>query len=459
MAGRILIADPTATSRIILKVGLNAARYRTLQAADGANALRIAREDRPELIILNAHLPDMTGAELCARLKADPRTRALPVLILAAQGNRADRLAALRAGANDYLAKPVDETALHALVRNLMRARAAFDELARRQDIVETMGFAESGPAFSRSPTVALIAPTPDTGLAWRRALGLALGARITPISREQALETGDGRDVPDAFVIAADIASHGDGLRLVSELRSRQPTRHAAIVIQDEANDVGTVPMALDLGANAVVPGTFDAEEMAARLERMLACKLEADALRERFVQRVDLAALDPLTGLFNRRYAEAYLARVAEEAVRTGQPFALMLLDLDRFKEINDTYGHRIGDEVLVETAQRLTANLRDFDLVARHGGEEFLVAMPATDLAAAAAAAERLRRVIGDHPVRVTGVDVPVTVSIGVTLCTGCDGKREMPQLIEEADHALYASKHDGRNLVTFARNAAA
>jgi two-component system, cell cycle response regulator len=461
MADRILIADPTATNRIILKVKLAAARYEALQAATGRDALAIARAERPDLVIVSAQLPDQSAAEVCAALKRDPRSRAIPVLIVDALGNRDDRLAALRAGADDYLTKPLDELTLLALVRHLMRTRATYDEFARRQDTIEELGFGEPRPGFVRPARVAVIAPTPDTGLVWRRDLGRRLDLRVKLLTKAEALDTMAPGEVPDAFLIAADLAGPGDGLRLVSELRSRAATRHAVIVIQDEAGEVETVPMALDLGASAVVPGRFDAEELAARLGVLLARKLETDALRDSVEHRLGLATRDPLTGLYNRRYAEAYLARVAEEARLTDQPFALMLLDLDRFKDVNDTHGHLVGDEVLIEIARRLRVNLREIDLVARHGGEEFLVAMPETDLAAARAAAERLRRVVGERPVRSPsqGKDVAVTVSIGVTVCHANTAAAGMATLIEQADMALYASKHEGRNLVTLAGDAAA
>jgi len=461
MAGRILIADPTSTNRILLKVRLGTAHYDTIQAQTGAEAIERARRDRPDLIVLDAHLSG-DGAAICARLKADPATRAIPVLVVDGNPSRAARLAALRAGADDYLEKSPNEAGLLALVRNLMRARATIDELGRRQDTEAYLGFAETTGGFARPARVALLAPTPETGLAWRRQLDISLPARTTTMTRSAALDAMPARSAPDAFVIAADLASHGDGISLVSELRSRSATRHAVIVILDEAAAPARVPIALDIGANAVVSGRFDAEEIAARLDTLLSRKLETDALRESFDHRLSLAARDPLTGLYNRRYAETYLTRVAAEAAGTGQPFALMLLDLDRFKSVNDTHGHRVGDEVLIETAARLRANVRDIDLLARYGGEEFVIAMPETDLSAASSAAERLRRVIGDTPMHAPsqGKEVAVTVSIGVALCPGDAACDPGPlSLIERADTALYASKTDGRNLVTFAAGCAA
>jgi len=221
---------------------------------------------------------------------------------------------------------------------------------------------------------------------------------------------------------------------------------------------------MALDIGASAVVSGSFDAQEIAIRLDTLLARKFEADMLRNRLDERLGLALRDPLTGLYNRRYGNAYLGRMIEEAAKTGHPFAVMLLDLDRFKAVNDTYGHIVGDDVLVEAGKRLGENLREIDLLARYGGEEFVIALPETGLEGASIAAERLRRVIGEVPICLAshGIEVTVTVSIGVAVFSGGEAGNSLPapqDLIEQADAALYASKSDGRNLVTFADGRAA
>jgi two-component system cell cycle response regulator len=463
MAGRILIADTVATNRIVLKVRLSSSRYEIVQAANADELLALAREARPDLVIVDAALAGGGGAAACARMKADPRLRALPVLLVDGEPRRATRLAALKAGADDYLAKPVDEAMLAALVRTLMRTRATYDELGRRQETTAALGFAEAGAGFARPARVAVVAPSTDAGLVWRRALGLALPARIAALRPEQALDGIGGDEAPDAYVIAADIATSGDGLRLVSEIRARPAGQHAAIVLVTGRSDLALAPMALDIGASAVVTGRFDPEEVAARLTLLLARKLETDALRENYDRGLSLATRDALTGLYNRRYADAYIRRVAAEAHGSGQPFALMLLDLDRFKAVNDTHGHMVGDRVLVETARRLRANLREIDLVARWGGEEFVVAMPETGLRSAEATAERLRRVVGERPVRVDEgtVSVQVTVSIGVAVCPGGAASPDrLPALmLQHADAALYASKNEGRNQVTLSRGQAA
>ena len=393
----------------------------------------------------------------CTRIVAKSRS-----IVTDAVPGRGTRLDALAAGADDYLAKPFDEVTLLAMVRHLLRTHVTQEELTRRLDAAEELGLTDLPPGREKPPRIALIAPDLATGLAWRVDLLHQIEARMLVIDRGGALDRWAPGDAPDAFVIGANLSHERDGLMLLSELRSRLATRNAVIVVQDSANDPGLVPSALDIGADAVTQGSFDAEELAIRLDHLIARKVEIDALRAQVDAGLNLAVLDPLTGLYNRRYAETYMRRVIAQANATGQPFALMLLDLDRFKSVNDRFGHNVGDEVLIETARRLHANMREVDLLVRHGGEEFLIAMPATDFDAASRAAERLRRVIGERPIRAAapGIEVPITVSIGVTVCTGApDGTHTLQGLIAAADRALYTSKNDGRNQVTFADNAAA
>lgn len=462
MTGKLLIADSTVTNRIVLKVTLTSAHYQVLQAATAPETIEQARTERPDLIILDGHLSEGGTSAVCAALRADPQTRAIPIIVIDGIDTREARLAALRAGADEHIARPMDETTLLALVRRLLRTRATFDELARRQETAEAMGFAEATRGFVPKARVAVIAPAPEMAVVWRRSLGAILPAQVSALSHSDALTSSVPEETPDAYVIAANLTRPGDGLRLVSELRSCSDTRNAVILVLDGTDSPATTSMALDIGANAVMAGSFDAQEIATRLDKLLARKREFDVLRASFDQRLSLAMQDPLTGLYNRRYAQTYLQKLADETMRSGQPFALMLLDLDRFKDVNDHYGHAVGDEVLIETARRLRENMRDIDLLARYGGEEFVIALPETSFEGASKMAERLRRVIGDMPMHsaTRGTDVPVTVSIGVSVFTGHGGQSpQMRILMDEADAALYASKSDGRNLVTFASNEAA
>ena len=462
MSGRILIADDVATNRIVLKVKLTTACYDVTQAVSVSDVVDIAHSQQPDLILLGQTLQGGGGVEACRRLKAIPALAAIPVVIISPVADRADRLAALRVGADDFLTKPLDESTLLAMVRNLMRVHATRDEVTRRHVLAEEMGFGEAPASFQKQANIALVAPAVETGLMWRKALTQEMSQKVTVMTKAQALEdVSQTGAVPDVFIISANLSEQGDGLRLVSELRSRLSTRYAVIIFIDETKNSPSASMALDLGANAVMSGYFDAEEISVRLDRLIPGKFLSDQVRSTVDQRLNLAMTDPLTGLYNRRYAGSYLNRLEAQSTQSGRGFALMLLDLDKFKGINDRYGHFAGDEVLVDVSKRLRASIRDVDLLARCGGEEFLIAMPDTDHDAALIMAERLRRVVGETPVYSGAVSaqIPVTMSIGVAVAPtgGCE-PGQTQALLQSADRALYASKAEGRNLVTFVQSAA-
>ncbi|SIS65817.1 diguanylate cyclase [Phaeovulum vinaykumarii] len=465
MAGKILIVDDVATNRVVLRVKLSGARYVTIQAASGAEALRLARAERPDLILLDLQLPDRNGIDICRELKSDPLTYSIPIIVVTAFATPEARIAALKAGAEDFMPKPLDELVLLARLRSLMRMRESDEELRLRESTCRELGFAEHGTQFVRPARVALIAPSRDVSAAWKRALTPCLrNSELVVMNRDEALSEATGHTAPDAFVIAADLGRPGEGLRLMSELRSRAATRHAAVCIGVNATMRETAAVALDLGASDLVPSDLTApraaEETALRIEVQLKRKRIADQLRDSVADGLRLAVTDPLTGLYNRRYALPHLARIAKRAGETGRPYAVMVLDLDHFKSVNDTYGHAAGDAVLVDVARRIARNMRETDLVARIGGEEFLIVMPETVLEDAHRVAERLCTTLDARPVEIAGTDqqIPVTVSIGLAMGGGETGAPDFETALVRADMALLEAKAGGRNHVTISASAA-
>lgn len=457
MSERILIADDLATNRIMLKVKLTAACYEVIQAERCADVLPHALDTRPDLIILGRGVGDCC-LEICRRLKDHPTLATTPIIVIANSGHQTARLEAIASGADDVLAKPLEDATLLAMVRNLIRARGFDDEILRRRHLSQEFGCAEAQSPFAKTARIALIAPGTDTGMQWRKRLSKKTNHIIDIMPQSQALEDlGIRENVPDAFVIASSLRETSDGLRLVSELRARQNTRHAVIILQDCGEKPSPRSLGLDLGANAVLSCGFDVEELVLRLDRLLARKFRLDDLRESLDTSLALAVQDPLTGLHNRRFADGYLAGLEREAQERQQPYALMLLDLDRFKSINDRFGHLAGDQVLVEVAQRLKRQLREMDLLARYGGEEFLVALPGLSLAQARPMAERLRRALGDIPISGSEImmPIPVTISIGLAVFDPMAPRANTAnQLLLAADQALYRAKATGRNRVALA-----
>lgn len=459
MTGRILIVDDLATNRIILKVKLNAACYETLQVASGAEALAVARAEQPQLILLDMMLPDISGIEVCRRLRADPATVHIPVVIITASSDRRSRLSALEAGADEFLSKPLNEVILLARIRSLLRARETEAELRLRSETWGELGLAEGETVFAMPGRVALVAAEPAIAMAWRAALAPHVKERLAVLTPNAALGDLPQGAVPDMYIIAGDLGAHGSGQRLVADLRAREASRHAAIALVLHEADPDSAAMALDVGASDLLTLPLDPQETALRITLHVTRKRRAEQLRRAVSTGLRLAVTDPLTGLYNRRYALAHLDRIATKAAETGRRYAVMVLDLDRFKSVNDTLGHAAGDAVLEAVAARLRDNIRPSDLLARIGGEEFLVALPDATLGTARLAAERLCRVVGDTPVTLPEGRGAVQVTISVGLALGPQPPRtpdEPPgrEALMRADAALLGAKADGRNQVTIA-----
>ncbi len=455
MTGRILVVDDVATNRIVMKVKLAAACYAVDQVDCGTAALAAARTTAPDLILLDVVMPDMSGLEVCRRLKADPDTAEIPIILVTALADRASKMAGLEAGADDFLTKPVDEVTLLARVRSLLRARDTARELQQRGE--PALGFAEALASYDtreKPGRIALIASGPKGAVLWKTALDDRVGGSVSVLPRDAALGAfgADDDDVPDVFVIAADISHRNEGLRLLSDLRSRAATRHAATLMILPQGDSERAAIALDLGAHDILYDPFDAEELAIRIRAQLVRKRQADRLRASVQAGLAMAVTDSLTGLHNRRYGLFQLDRMLAQA---GRGLAVMLLDIDHFKRVNDTHGHSVGDRVLSLVARRLRAQLRAGDLLARIGGEEFLIALPDADRALALGCAERLRAAIAGHGFA-TGAGAQllgVTISVGIALSDPGAGETAQ-SLLDRADAALYGAKAHGRDQVTLA-----
>ncbi|MGV8987923.1 MAG: diguanylate cyclase [Cypionkella sp.] len=459
MIGKILIVDDVSTNRIVFKVKLSAAGYQTVMARDGASCVRLALSELPDIILLDLFLPDQSGVEVLQALKAHPQTRRIPVVMFSSEADASLRLAALRAGAEDFMARPVDDQTLLARLRGLLRAREYLSGIETPEQDFKVLGLSEPAQLFEIPGQVALVMPRGERALHLRRELAAIGHDRLRLLAADE-IHADHGPLVPDVYLIHADLGGPGGGLRVMSELLSRGSTRHAAFCIFNPEHPQVLAATAFDLGAHDVVDAATSPAELAQRLHGLVTRKREGDRMRASVQDGLRMAVIDPLTGLHNRRYGTAQLNVIAASARAEGNEFAVMVVDIDRFKSVNDRWGHAAGDAVLIEVAARLAAKLRASDLLARVGGEEFLIALPDTQLGEAQTVAERLCRAIEDTPVVLSdGVRVRVTISIGMT--TGGAAPTDptsVPDLVAQADRALMYSKTHGRNQVTIVHDAA-
>lgn len=458
MAGDILIVDCVATNRIVLKVKLLAAQYRVRPCTNVTEAAQEIEASLPDLIILDT-CSDLEGVlAFCQAMKASEATNLIPIIATGGFPTPRERVAALKAGANDVLNKPFDDHILQARIRSLLRGRDAQQELRMREGTRTALGFAEACNSFTEPAQVVVAEMNipPHSHVSYTDPLD---NVQISNVHIEGMLTGRPAVTATDLYVIDFRSGLEDDKVlyRLLSELRSRSVTRHAGILVMLPNDARQAAAMALDLGANDIIISKVDAAEISHRCACLIQAKREADALRRTVETGLEAAITDPLTGLFNRRYALPHLSRLSRESRESGRQFAIMALDLDHFKAINDTYGHAAGDEILRQVANRLRDNLRAVDLLARIGGEEFLIAIPNSDVVHARTAAERLCKLIADTPYFVGPErrEVSLTMSVGVSLSTG-EEVDLMPNgldgLVNAADTALYAAKSGGRNKVS-------
>lgn len=459
MTARILVVDDHLPNVKLLEARLTAEYFDVVTAMSGAEALSMCSQAQCDLVLTDVMMPGMDGFELCRRIKANPATAHLPVVMVTALDQPSDRLKGLEAGADDFLTKPVNEIALIARVRSLVRLKSVIDELRSRALSSRDLGFGDplvqAAAAAEQGGSILVVE---DRASASERLMSTLSPHYTVTVERDpqQALFVATDME-PDLVIVSIDLADY-DGLRVCSQLRSLDRTRHIAVLVLAEADDNARVLRALDLGVNDYLVHPVDRNELIARVRTQLRRKRYADRLRETVHASIELAIVDPLTGLHNRRYLDSHFSGLVNEALDRGRPLSVMVLDVDRFKSVNDTHGHDAGDDVLKEFAQRVRRSVRGIDLVARFGGEEVVVVMPDTPIETARLAAERIReKVQGEHfRIHRGRQSITVTVSIGVSATEGLE--ETAASLLKRADEALYAAKSGGRNRVIVSAQAA-
>ncbi len=406
---KVLVADDEATARLVLKRTLERFGFEAELVQDGDQAWQSLRDiNGPQIAVLDWNMPNLSGIELCERLRSSELARYVYVILVTARSQTEDVVAGLAAGADDFISKPVDLEQLGARLRTAKR-------------IVDLQSESER----SRSYLTAILA-TIDSGVLLSDARGSVVYSNEM-LARMSGVATSLTIAEPrDKFPWSR--AGHSGNLDALAVPHSGEGCRDFELQAPRRVFRQTTVPVLLPEGA-----GTLD-------IYRDITPEVEYAG------QIARLAMTDALTGASNRRGAEEAMHRELGRARRTGSSLSFVLLDIDRFKQVNDAGGHAIGDRVLQQVAKILIDSVRATDVVARWGGEEFLLLLSATDAAGALILANRIRTRVESH----RAPDLPqVTLSAGVTDLrpedvTGADALRR-------ADERLYQAKHSGRNCV--------
>jgi two-component system, cell cycle response regulator len=398
MTARILVVDDIAPNVKLLEARLSAEYFDVLTASNGPDALAICGEGACDIVLLDVMMPGMDGFEVCRRLKANPATAHLPVVMVTALDQPTDRVRGLEAGADDFLTKPIDEVALVARVRSIARLKVVIDELRSRASTALAAGAGDGFVSIKvddgAKGRILLVDDRKGSSERIIQALNAYHEATVETDPHQALFKAAE--EEYDLFIVSLGLNDY-DGLRLCSQLRSLERTRNVPILTIAEPDDRGRVLRGLDLGVNDYLSRPIDRNELLARVRTQLRQKRYADSLRNKVQQSIELALVDPLTGLNNRRFLENHLATMLDQARRRQAPLSLMIFDIDHFKSVNDTHGHDCGDEVLKGFADRLRRVVRGGDLLCRLGGEEFVIVMPNVGIEVAAKIAERTRTAI--------------------------------------------------------------
>lgn len=450
MTARILVVDDVPASARLLEARLQAEYFEVVTATNGTDAIAICEGGKVDVVLLDVMMPGMDGFEVCRRLKNDPVTAHIPVVMVTALDHVSDRIRGLEAGADDFLSRPVNDLQLMTRVRSLVRLKMLSDELRLRATTMRNIGIedllARRDASGDAKPHVLLIDELAESSRQIADMLAETVRLDVATDPNDGFLKAAE--DAYECIIISTGFADF-DPLRLCSQLRSFDRTRFLPIILLANDGEDDLIVRGLELGINDYLVRPADRQELTARLRTQVRRKRYNDHLRRSVAQTIEMAVTDPLTGLYNRRYLDSHLQTLFERATARRRPLSLMIVDIDRFKSVNDAFGHDGGDEVLREFARRLKKNMRGIDLACRFGGEEFVVVMPDTEGEVAVNVAERVCAEIANTLFTIRGENLQVTVSAGISsLEAGADSVQD---LLKRADLGLYDAKSGGRNRV--------
>lgn len=451
MTGVILVVDDVPANVKLLEAKLTNEYYDVVTAKDGFEALERTKEHKPDLILLDVMMPGMDGFETCRKIKEDPDISHIPVVMVTALSDMSDRVQGLEAGADDFITKPINDTALFARVKSLVRIKVLIDELRLRDQSGAQMGIINDIVSGGLDVSGSRIVIIDDDAVQSRRMKEALSDQHEVLLYADHSVALDECKATEPDLVLISTMLSDIDGLRLATQFKAVDSLRHVPIVTLVDEDETQLMLKALDLGVNDYLVVPVDSSELAARVKTQLRRKKYQDALKSNYKESVSMAITDGLTGLYNRHYLDTHLKNMAEAALENGKHMSVIIMDMDHFKSVNDTYGHDVGDEVLIQLAKRIIDSTRSADLAARYGGEEFVVLMPETDFQSAYEVADRIRATVERTPFQVSHEigTLSKTLSIGVA-SLNLQGD-DPSAMLKRADTALYEAKNTGRNQV--------
>ncbi len=424
---KVLVIEPSKSYQLILSELLSSHGFDASCVKSGEQAIQALDKEVFNLICVAMELTDMSGIELCERIRRiDDTSCNLPVVMITSEEDKSTLVDALKAGATQVF-KKTDinnfSTFLHQFAWNYSQRSALTAEIL----------YVEDSPA----------------GAARVCALLQNLGMKVDHFTTAE--DACDAFEHKDYDLILTDIFLEGEmtGFQLVQKFRMDPENASIPILAVSGIKDDSRRIELLRSGANDYVAKPVLDEELMARVQNLVRTKQLVDQVNEHKRYLQEIAMKDQLTGLYNRHFLMEVGPKKVQEALRHKNALSLLVVDLDKFKLINDNHGHSVGDEVLEAVGRLLTSVSRKEDVAARFGGEEFVLILSHCDAENAEAKAEEIRKAVLE--LKPAGLDI--SASFGVATCS-LDSSETMASLFTRADEAVYKSKENGRNQVTIA-----
>ncbi len=417
---KILITDDTPSFREMVAAEFDLDNHELIFAENGLTGYQAARQHHPDLITMDIEMPVMDGYKACEMIRHDPSTEDIPIIFVTTLGKEEDIDRGFRAGAIEYFVKPFQSGQLGEFVHNLFvkmesRRTVPIAVLDHRKTSLKITEFAFQKHGFQTTPFASL------------NELKKQFKQGYEP---ELLLFNMDAPDTP--FETA------------LKELKLLKP--HLPVLTLTDENRKAKIIHALKAGAVDYVLAPFVEEELIARSETHIHLHRYIRQLSDANQRLQELSVTDPLTGLFNRGYLNRMLKAEIKKLSRREEWLSCIMIDIDHFKRINDTYGHITGDFVLTELANTMGELSRDSDIVTRYGGEEFVLLLPQTDPDGAFILAEKIRTTVEKKKFNTGEFTINLTISCGIH---GIRNFLEGRNLVQYADEALYQAKESGRN----------
>lgn len=464
---KVLIANNELDAQFLAGT-IQREHMQVLLAFDGPEVLRIAEKELPDVILLDATIPSMDCSQVINKLKNTASTAAIPLILIASLDDNDKRRKGLEA--DEILNKPVNEIELLTRINSMLRLVRYQEALSTRQKSevqfctdrqlkadqatvehvdtnVSSSVSKESKPA---KPIRILLVEDDPKDIKLMRAYLQEPEYRLTVASRgDEALTLAEQR--PIDLIILDVMLPDMNGFEICKRLKNQEITRRVPVIFTTSLGDVDNRIQGIEVEGDGYLVKPVERRELWTKIQVLVRKKRQWDDMQSIYETTVRTAIGDALTGLYNYAYFKHFLDFEVKRSLRQNNKVALMMIDIDNFKNYNDSFGHLAGDLVLRELGRIIKSRIREIDLAARYGGEEFAVILPFNeDEKVATVIAERIQSAIASIKLPFGIDNIPqVTVSIGIAFCPF--DTTNVDDLVEKADMMLYHAKKTGKNKI--------